>query len=185
MKGKVLSECRFGGPRGRNQGENAGRSCWSPGRGHRKASQVSRAASETGSRSGVLEIAPGKYFCPSECSDDIINSRHLLCIYLCQAACFAHTVPVNPQGRKAPLQMGKLSLRKPRYLAKIHRWQVAELGSCAQIYQTWEPRGACWWDRQDMFSEVVAQRMQRGGPGYPQDQRISHGCVPSVACMVC
>lgn len=30
----------------------------------------------------VLEIPKGKHFCPSECSDDIINSRHLLCIYL-------------------------------------------------------------------------------------------------------
>jgi hypothetical protein len=67
--------------------ENASRFCWSPGIEHQEASQGSMATSETGYRSKGSGIAPGRYFCPSKCSHDIINSKHLLRIYVCQAPC--------------------------------------------------------------------------------------------------
>lgn len=51
---------------------------------------------------GVKQIPPGEVFL-SEYGDDIIKSSHLLCIYLCQATCFAYNIPVNPQDRKAQL----------------------------------------------------------------------------------
>ena len=124
MKGRVRqANISFEGQEAGSAGKMQTGLVGSPGRGLRgEASQVSRAASQAPGV-GILEIPTGKYFCPSECSDDIINSRHLLCIYLCQTSCFAHNIPVNPQHRKAPIisfKTGKLSLREHGYFARIH-----------------------------------------------------------------